>query len=383
MMSVSQLPERFSESLRSLGRFLRRRAVAGFARSRAAVMPAATSAIAAVAAYAFASVVLGHTNPLFASTATLIALGFGGDTRLRKVLEIAIGCTLGILIGDLMQIFLGQGYLQALLVVFVSIIIARFLDNGVIFTTQMSLQAVLVVLLPLPEGGPFTRSLDAVVGGVFALVITMIMPKNLRGATVKDFNTLYSTVTEIFQNCSKALRAQDSREAWMTLVAARNTQTQMNAVHQSLRASQELATYSPTAKTSRELLAGTQDTAAKTDLALGSLRLVTRRLITVIDESSLTNEQFTDLADWFDEAAEAVAIMGRCLSEPALPGRRRSLAVAREAFVSATQRLVPSDLAGGDLQAEALVMLARPMMVDFIQATGVPEREASEFLPKL
>src|SRR5690606_30680412 len=83
--------------------FVARRARTGAARARAAVVPAALSAVCAVLAYAFAEFVLGHEDPLFAATASLIALGFNREPKVRKVLEVAAGCTLGILVGDLMQ----------------------------------------------------------------------------------------------------------------------------------------------------------------------------------------------------------------------------------------------------------------------------------------
>ena len=122
-------------------------------RARKALIPAATSAIAAVAAYAFAAIIFGHSEPYFAATSALISLGFGRDPHIRKALEVAIGVTLGILVGDTLQALLGQGYWQGVIVVFVTIILARFIDSGVIFTTQMSIQAVLVVLLPHPRRG--------------------------------------------------------------------------------------------------------------------------------------------------------------------------------------------------------------------------------------
>ena len=53
----------------------------------------------AVGAYAFAEYVLGHTGPLFAATSSLIALGFSRDPRLRRVMEVGLGCTIGIVVG--------------------------------------------------------------------------------------------------------------------------------------------------------------------------------------------------------------------------------------------------------------------------------------------
>ena len=108
----------------------------------------------AVGAYAFAEYVLGHTGPLFAATSSLIALGFSRDPRLRRVMEVGLGCTLGIVVGDLLLHWLGSGIWQAAVVLLFSILLARFLDSGTIFTTQLGLQSLLVVLLPAPAGGP-------------------------------------------------------------------------------------------------------------------------------------------------------------------------------------------------------------------------------------
>lgn len=106
----------------------------------------------AISAYAFAEYVQGHTGPLFAAPSSLIALGFSREARLRRVLEVGIGCTLGIVVGDLLLSWLGSGIWQAALVLFISIMLARFLDGGVILTTQLALQSVLVMLLPAPVG---------------------------------------------------------------------------------------------------------------------------------------------------------------------------------------------------------------------------------------
>lgn len=168
------------DRLSASSRFLRNRFRIGLKRSGASVYPALQMTICAVGAYAFAEYVLGHQGPLFAATAALISLGFSREPRTRRVLEVGIGCTLGITIGELLLHVLGNGLWQAAVVLFASLMLARFLDRGVIFTTQLGLQSLLVVLLPAPDGGVFTRSVDAIVGGVFALVVTMLAPRDPR-----------------------------------------------------------------------------------------------------------------------------------------------------------------------------------------------------------
>src|SRR5690625_7868784 len=68
-------------------RFFSSRIRSGTWRARKALVPAATSAVAAVGAYAIAVAVLGHQGPYFAATSALITLGFGRDPHLKKALE--------------------------------------------------------------------------------------------------------------------------------------------------------------------------------------------------------------------------------------------------------------------------------------------------------
>jgi uncharacterized membrane protein YgaE (UPF0421/DUF939 family) len=363
--------------------FTARRARSGAARVRASLVPAAVSAVCAVLAFVFAELVLGHQDPLFAATAALISLGFNRDPKVRKVIEVAAGCTLGIMIGDLMQAVLGQGYWQAALVVFTSILVARFIDSGAAFTLQMSLQSVLVVLLPAAEGGPFTRSQDAIVGGFIALLVTLLSPRNLQKDAASGLRDLYTTVTRTLRDCSEALREHESRTAWMGLVACRGTQTAVENLRKDVRNAREVATFSPTQRRAKPELDDTARTVEKTDLAVRSLRIVARRVVSVIDNDALDEESTTLLADWFDEAADAVGILGRSLGEPAARGRHRSLAVARGALGAAAARLDPGQLGATTLHAEALVMLLRPMMVDLLEATGATHDEAVSYLPRL
>ncbi|NUL44700.1 FUSC family protein [Cellulosimicrobium funkei] len=363
--------------------FATRRARSGASRVTSALVPAAVTALCAVMAYVFAELVLGHQDPLFAATAALIALGFNRDPKVRKVIEVAVGCTLGILIGDLMQAVLGQGYWQAVLVVYTSILVARFIDSGATFTLQMSLQSVLVVLLPAAEGGPFTRSQDAVVGGFIALLVTLLMPKNLRKEAATGLRDLYVTLTGALRDCSEALRSHESRTAWMGLVACRGTQTDVENLRKDVKNARELATFSPTKRRARPELDETAHTVEMSDLAVRSMRVVARRVISVIDNGALDDEGTGLLADWFDEAADAVGILGRSLGEPAAAGRHKSLSVARGALGGAAARLDPAELGATTLHAEALVMLLRPMMVDLIEATGASHDEAVGYLPRL
>lgn len=367
-------------------KFLTTRIRSGAWRARKALIPAGTSAIAAVTAYAFAHFIFGHSEPYFAATSALISLGFGRDPHIRKALEVSIGVTLGILVGDSLQALLGQGYWQGVIVVFVTIILARFIDSGVIFTTQMSIQAVMVVLLPMPVEGPLSRSLDAVIGGVIAIAITMMTPVSVKKETVAGLRELFTSVTGVFRELAHALEEHDSRSGWVGLIEARGLQSKIDGVRTELSAADVRASYSPTRKSTRQDLKEMSRTLEKTDLAVRSLRIIARRVITVIDEVDARDDTEDDLermASWFSEVADALAILGRSVAEPVAPGRHRSLSVARDALGSATTKLTPRNLGADTLHGEALVMMCRPMMVDFIEATGSDHDEAASYLPNV
>ena len=363
--------------------FIRRRARAGWSRVRSSAAPGLVAAACAVGAYWFAEDVLGHQQPLFAATALLIALGFNREPKVRKVAEVAAGCTLGILIGDLLMTWLGRGIWQAAVVVFVSMMTARFLDSGAVFTTQMSLQSVLVVLLPIGEGGPFVRSVDALVGGTLALIVTFLSPQDARRGTIRQLQGLYDTVSTVLRDLSRALREDESRTAWMALVAGRGTQTTLESVRRELRVAAEQAAYNPLQRSSRSFVDDAANAADRSDLAVRSLRIVARRVVSLLDSGSLDDEHREGLAAWFDEAADAVEVLHRSLVEPQAEGRHRSLSGARSALGAAAVRLDPVALGGDGVEGQALVMLLRPMMVDLIEATGADHEEAVRYLPRV
>src|SRR5699024_11275356 len=58
---------------------------------------------------------------------------------------------------------------------------ARFLDRGLMLTMQAGVQAIVVVALPVQaSGGPMTRWVDALIGGLMALAAAALDRKSTR-----------------------------------------------------------------------------------------------------------------------------------------------------------------------------------------------------------
>ncbi|MFE4541656.1 aromatic acid exporter family protein [Arthrobacter sp. NPDC056727] len=364
-------------------RFLRGRIRTGMVRSRSSLVPAIQMTFGAVAAYAFAEYVLGHTGPLFAATSALIALGFSRDLRLRRVMEVGLGCTLGIAVGDMLLHWLGAGIWQAAVVLLTSILLARFLDSGNIFTTQLALQSVLVVLLPAPAGGPFTRSIDAVVGGVVALLITILAPKDPRREPRRDVQKLLHELAEVLRECAAALLESDSTRAWHALVRGRNSQPLVDAMRHSLRASGEVATLAPAYRRHRDELDRLEQSLEFIDLALRNSRVFARRLTSSINHAALSDEATENIAEVLQETAAAVDELSLGLAEVQEGARHAHLRSARQDLGEIAGRLHPMMLKVQKLEGETVVMLFRPLMVDLLEAAGIDSHEARDLLPPL
>ncbi|MDO5493259.1 MAG: FUSC family protein, partial [Nesterenkonia sp.] len=322
---------------------------------------------------------------LFAAIAALIALGFSREPRLRKVLEVGIGCTLGILIGDMVLHVLGRNLLTASLVLFVAIMLARFLDRSPLLAMQMGLQSLLVVLIPAPESGvfgPFSRSMDAVVGGVVAMLIALLTPRDPRREPIRELGRLVEELTGCLRELATGIRTSESRDAWHALIRSRAMQQQLDEASDAVASAKELTLYSPAYRRHRHYVRRMDRVADQLDLAVRSLRVVARRAVGVIDHAALSDEGSQGLAAVLDDLGDASALMAEAVQDPGR-GYRRRTAAAQERLAAIAEDLHPERLSISTLEGEAMVMLLRPMVVDLLVAVGMPHEEAVEHLPHL
>lgn len=360
--------------------FLKQRTNLGLRRSANSVSRALIMSFCAVGAYYFSELVLGHQGPLFAATSAIVALGFTRDPRLRRVLEVGVGCTIGIAVGDLLLHWLGSGIWQAALVVFLSILLARFLDSGVIFTTQLALQSLLVVLLPIPEGGPFSRSLDAVIGGCFALAATFLIPKDPRREPQEDLKEVLAELTLVLRECAAALSYNDSTTAWHALVRARGQQQRIDNMRQGLRGSLEIAKLSPMYRRHLQEVEGMAQLMTRVDYAMRSSRVLARRLATAINNAALSDAGTMHLAEVVGQTASAVDELAAAVSGAKT---HSSMSHARNSLAEIAIRLHPSDLEITLMEGQTVVLLFRTLMVDLLEAADMDPVEARALLPKL
>lgn len=360
---------------------MERRAARRVAGARAALervtgaVPAAVQlSVAATASYAFAHFVLGHRAPVQAVTVTLTSLGFVRDARPRRVLETALGLTLGIALAEVLVVVAGSGVWQVGLVMLLALLVARLLGAAPAVSVAAATVAALVLLLPAPPGGPWVRSLDGLVAGATALLATALLPRDPGRAALRDAERLFSACRAAFADLVPALRHADPVRAEASLERLRRTQPLLDDWSVALDSAIAVARISPFLRRQRGALAGQRRLLASMDLAVRSLRTIGRRA------EALTRSGIEEpvLAELIGAVGAVVDLLGRSLRDPAL------VPVARADLLLVAARLSPAAVVPDAAVTESMVVvLARPLVVDLLVATGLDRVEARAALPAI
>lgn len=363
--------------------FVRQRNKVGFTRARNSLPRIIRMTLAAIGAYWVAESLFGHTQPIFAATSALIASGFGASTTMRKVLEVALGCTLGVALGDLLMQWWGRGLWQAAAVMSLSLLVARYLNSGPIFSTQLGMQSALVVLMPLSVDGPFARSGDAVLGSVLAILLLALLPTDSRRTPISALSDLARELAEVLLECSWAVRDDDHRAAFHALIKARATQRHMDKLPQAFATALEVSTFAPTQRRHRHEIRRLARRQEKFDLAARNLRVFVRRLAAVLSQSALSTQGSEQISALLRELSEAVSTLAYSVREPTVAGQRKYERLARRQLEDCAAQLDPREMGIEGMQGEGLVLLLRPLLVDLMEAAGNDHDEAVAPLPRL
>ena len=328
--------------------------------------------LGATAGYSIAFYGLGHALPLLAVTVTITALGFSRDARPRRVLETAVGMITGIALSEGMLQLFGHGVWQMALTLLVCLLSARFISGSATFALTVGLQAMLVQILPEPDGGVFVRSLDGIVGGVTALVITAVIPRDPRGLARLDANKLFDIFLEAVDSLKLATRDVDIQVADETLRKVRRTQPLVDNWRMSLDSAISIARISPFLRKYRDELRGQVRLMRGMDLATRNLRVVVRR----IDFLLRDRQPRPYLADLFEQIGDATRVLARSVQEPEV------LDDAQEMLVEIIHQLDPKKHGiANQIREASVLLLLRPLLVDLLCASGMSEEDARAELP--
>lgn len=338
------------------------------------LLPTLQIVVAAVSGYSIGRYLLGHEIPFFAVTVTIASLGFTRDARPRRILTTSLGMITGIVLSEIMLTVLGQGLWQLAIVLFLTLLVARFITSNAAFAVTAGVQSMLVFLIAPPPGGPFVRTLDGLVGGAVALLVTALIPRDPRGMARSDAKKLFTVFLDSVDAIKQAVQTSDVKVADFALMRVRRTQPLIDNWRMSLDSAVAVAKISPLQRKYREDLAGQQRILQGMDLATRNLRVVVRR----VDFLLRDGEARPYLADLLEQIQSATELLQQGLSDS------EKLATSQAALVKVIHQLDPKKFGIADQLREASVLLLlRPMLIDLLCASGMEEEEARAELPPI
>lgn len=331
-------------------------------------------AVGAALAWVVAKDLLDHDRPFFAPIAVIICVGVGLGQRLRRVVELVVGVSLGVGVADLLISWIGSGPWQIALVVGLAMSAAAFLNSGTLFVAQAGSSAVLVATLLPPDGtGGFDRMIDALTGGLIGIAAVALLPASPFAIAAKHASGVLDALSTVLEQAAEAIEKGDVDLAAEALEEARGTQAVVEEFGEALQTSKEITMISPLHWHRRARLARYETAAEPVDHALRNARVLARRTLLALGESTPPP---ASLAESLREVSEAALLLQLEL------GAGREPVLARQALLAVAARQRPERL-GHSFSTDVIVAQVRSIVVDLLQATGLDHDESAAALPPL
>ena len=348
------------------------RARLGGRRLRDSFVPILTAAGTASLAYWVSGNLLGHSLPMFAPIAAWVALGNTADRQLRRVAELGFGATLGVFLGEVFVRAFGTGVLQIGVVLLLSASAAKFLDRGVLLTTQAGVQSIVIVAMPasMLAGGALGRWSDALVGAALALLVTAALPISVTRRLRRLAREALGEIAALLGTLATGLRTGNAQLAADALAQGRRSEPDLESWATAARSAREVVRVNPSLRGERGAVAELSRACTLADRAMRNARVVSRRSVMAIQEDGPAPEIAVHVDSLAGAIGSLAAAVGR--GDPPEDARRRLAAVASE--------LAPERYADAGWRQQTLVSLLRSLAVDALQITGMTRGEALEQL---
>jgi uncharacterized membrane protein YgaE (UPF0421/DUF939 family) len=342
-------------------------------RLRGTAVPIVQCGVGAGLAWLVAHDLIGHQAPFFAPIAAIICLGVSLGSRLRRVAEMMVGVSVGLLVGDLLVSVIGSGAWQITLVVLLAMSVAVFADGATLLIAQAGSSAVLVATL-LPPGGAagFNRALDALVGGAVGLLVAAVLPTDPVGPVRRQARLLLDELAAVLDATAEALRTRDAEAAAAALRRARASQPLVDDVRGALRGGHEATTVAPVLRRRRRVLAKFSELAERADYAMRNARVLARRTFTALTDDEPAAPELADLVS-------ALAAAVRSLTGELDRDGERTRAREPVLDVIADARELDRHWSPGPSEVVILAQV-RSIALDLMQATGLSRAEALDVL---
>ena len=341
----------------------------GSSRVKAAWWPVIQTALAGALAFWLAGKLLGHATPFFAPVVTWVALGYSFDRSLRKVIELGIGVSVGVGLGEFLVNQIGTGAWQIGVVIALAALVARFIDGASLLVSQAGVQGIVIVGLPFLEGGgALGRWTDALVGAAVAIIVAALTPNDPRLHSRKVARDSLNTFAESLIRVAKSLRTGTEIDRRGALLMARSTESAIADWAASVKTALEATSLKASGRKYRPELMRLQQQQVLTDRAIRSVRVIARRTLSLPEGAHVV-----ELAELLDELA-------RVVKQLAADVNNGNVSLTGQHLIGQlAARAIPA-LEGEDTeqnwQVQSLILVLRSAIVDIAEACGISPQES-------
>lgn len=345
-------------------------------RVRKRLLPILQIGLAAGLAYFLARDVAGHPRPFFAPISVVIIIGMTGGDRVSKSLDMALGCILGVLVGDLIFYRLGDGGWQIAVIVAGSLLIASFLSSSVLVNNQAAIGAILIatIMPPDAEVTGIDRTVDAIIGCLVALATIALIPQAPMQSARAEVSKVLGIMSSVLDDVSDGLRDNDPASIDEALDLIRGTQTGIDDLAAAIKAGQETSRVSPFLWGTRRYINSLARVIPPVDNAVRTTRVLARRAGVLADDNDSATTAQIQLLDTLSqvclELSEVYDVNSRVTQATVIPKCVNEL---RQAAQEAGMDVIPED---GVLSAYAVLAQTRSLIVDLLMVCGMSNESA-------
>lgn len=334
--------------------------------------------VAVAAAYGFSTHVLGHQQAFFAPVAAVVVLLAGAGLRGKLMLEVILGVAFGVLVGELLVLGIGRGAWQLALIVVLTAAASIFTGlRGVALTQAINSAVLLASVVPVSgTGNPaVTRFTDALVGGLCALAMTLLLPRNAVRDIDHEVRPLLTQVQHVLEAVAQAMGDRSVEATEQALRTARGLQGQVNAALTTAANVAEIASLSPWRWRQRSAVERYGAVLSDIDNAIRDARVLARRVATMV---RMGEEPSVELTESVRLLAAGVHLYESDLTSE-LQGVEE-LEAARHQLIEAVRRAVTSQADGITLNSAAVASQVRSLAADILLASGLSREELDVLL---
>jgi len=331
-------------------------------RLRGRTWPILQTAIAAVASWYLAKLLLDESRPVFAPIAAVICIGATYGERRQRALELIGGVVLGIGVADLLVHLIGTGPWQLGLLVVLAMSVAVVLGGGPILVTEAAVSAILLVLIePTGSGVLPGRIIEALVGGGVALAISALaFPQDPVLLVGRSVQTIFGELGGALGRVAEALEKRDPAQAESALAATRDLDKAIREFEHTLGIAHETARWSPGRRSARPELGRYARSARHIDYAVRNARVLARHVARYLRSGGDPPEQ---LALAMRDLTAATWALAATLDESV-----RGSAEVRRLAARAASRATSSFEGARELGLAEIVAQVRSTAIDLMRA---------------